>query len=197
MYVSNFHPLTEEDALHTKDLIIPLLAALWACTTLVFTVAKELNRLRDSIILGHDAGRIIPPEHLKHIMDNDWKPMLWCVMFVCFGFSLVSGASPFLLDTQEQTREAWAIAFGVSVFTGFMGCIWIPAARSDLRSMNDALRHHIEEHANAKGVPPQERRHESAYRLYLVPTYTTSVAVEGAIKTSMSRTKSIEEPVKQ
>lgn len=134
----------------TKDLILPLLAALWGCTDLVFTVTKELNRLRDSIILGHDNGKVIPPRHLEHIRDNDWMPIAWCVAFACLGFSLVAAALPLLLDTQDKTLQAWPVAVGVSIFMGFMGCKWISAACSDWHSMNSAIQQHIQASATIK-----------------------------------------------
>ncbi len=124
--------------MQVKDLVLPLVAALWGCTNLVLSTTKELNRLRDVVILGHDGGHPIPPEHCKHIMENDWKPMTACIILVCFGFSAISGLSPFLLQMEESGIAAWAIALGVALYSAFMGANWIPAALKDWRAMRAA-----------------------------------------------------------
>jgi len=133
-----------------KDLLLPLLASLWGCTTLVFTATAEVNRLRDIVILGHDKGHVIPPGHLDHVMRNDWKPMVACVIVACFGFSLVSGLSPLLLDKDHDHRVAvWFIPIGVAIYTAFMGFIWIPAAFRDWRAMKAACELHRRQEAEA------------------------------------------------
>jgi len=133
--------------METKDLLLPLIAALWGCTTLVFSATIELNKIRDRVILGQDAGQPIPPEHQKHIMHNDWKPMTACIIFVCLSFSALAASSPWLLT--QRTLEASLIAGGVAVFSAFMGLIWIPAARADWRAMNTAYEHHL---ADSRGT---------------------------------------------
>jgi len=122
-----------------KDLLLPLIAALWGCANLVLAATVELNKLRDKIILGHDAGHPVTLEHQKHIMNNDWKPMAACAIIVCLGFSAVAAFSPLLLN--EQTFKVSLIALGIASFSALMGLVWIPGALADWRAMNAAYEH--------------------------------------------------------
>lgn len=131
-----------QTAMDIKDLILPLIAALWGCTTLVFSATAELNRLRDIVILGHDkggTGETLSLKHRHHIMHNDWKPMVACMITACFGFSAVSAISPFLLERDLHPVPAWLITLAVTLYAAFMGVVWIPTARSDWRAMKAAL----------------------------------------------------------
>lgn len=119
---------------------LPLVGALWACTTLTVTVNCELNRIRNVILLGDDDGKLMPVFLREHMMYNDWLPMFRCIIAACLGFSAISVCSPIFLPPENRTLSAWSIAVGVAVYTSAMAVVWIPAARKDWNAMKLAIK---------------------------------------------------------
>lgn len=142
-----------------ENFALPLVGALWACTTLTLTVTCELNRIRNVILLGHDDGQAIPVSLRAHMMYHDWLPILGCIISACLGFSAISAYSPNFLAVKDQTASAWSIAIGVGVYTFLMAAIWIPTACSDWKIMKEAIRKDSQspiEQLHSPKSPPQE-----------------------------------------
>lgn len=120
----------------SNNVILPLLAALWACTSLVFTVTKELNAIRDRVIWGEN-GKPLPDGQGEHLMRNDWFPMCICIICVCVGFSGLSAAMPFMIP-DSQTSGSIAVCLCVAGFSFLMAAAWIPSGRRDWKAMESA-----------------------------------------------------------
>ena len=61
--------------MESKDILLPLVAALWALCTLLFAVARGVNAIRDKVLSGRDAGGRLTRKHLKVLVVDDWKPL--------------------------------------------------------------------------------------------------------------------------
>jgi hypothetical protein len=95
-----------------RDLLLPLLAALWALCTIVFNGTKELNFIRDRIMFADAEGFRATLPNRKLLAWNDWLPLLMLMIFACIAFGAVSGFSPMLLAAAD--RLASGISFHAS-----------------------------------------------------------------------------------
>ena len=125
--------------LHPKDVLLPLIGALWACATLLFSVTTHCNSIRDRVILGRDGTMDIPMSHRVHLMHSDWLPYALLVTLVCVGFSTLAACTPRMVSNAAQRSIARPIAIFVSVGTAVMALAWVPSAFSDWFYMRDTL----------------------------------------------------------
>jgi len=121
-----------------KDLLFPLIGALWASGNLIFSVMVEANKIRDRVILGRDGNLTFDIEHRKMMIRNDWLPFAAFVTFACLGFGTLAFGSPYLLAKTDQA-SAWPIAILVGVASVLMGLIWTPSAYRDLTAMRRSI----------------------------------------------------------
>jgi hypothetical protein len=122
-----------------KDLLFPLIGALWACGNLIFTVTVEANKIRDRVIIGRDGEHALDLEFRKHLMRNDWRPYSRFVTVASLGFGALAVCSPYLLSDSAQRASAQPIALLVGVASFLMGACWIPAAFRDWNAMKRAI----------------------------------------------------------
>jgi hypothetical protein len=122
-----------------KDLLFPLIGALWAFGNLILTVTFEANRIRDRVIIGRDGEHTLDPEFRKHLMSNDWIPYAIFVTVACLGFGVLAVWSPHLLSDPAQRASAQPIALFVGFASFFLGACWILTACRDLIAMKRAI----------------------------------------------------------
>ena len=136
-------PINADHGLQPKDLLLPLIAALWACATLVFNVTTECNSIRNQVILGYDGTRAFTPVHREHMMHSDWLPYAILVALVCIGFATLAAWTPRLMPEPTNRRLARPISLFVCAGMAVMALAWIPSALSDwhyMRTTLDSLR---------------------------------------------------------
>lgn len=122
-----------------KDLLFPLIGALWAFGNLILTVTFEANRIRDRVIIGCDGEHDLDPEFRKHLMSNDWIPYSIFVTVACLSFGVLAVWSPHLLSDSAQRATAQPIALFVGFASVFMGACWILTAYRDWIAMKRAI----------------------------------------------------------
>ena len=127
------------DGLHPKDLLLPLIGALWACSTLVFSVATYCDVIRNRVILGRDGAIKLPMDYREHIITHDWVPYACLVALICIGFSTLAAYAPRLLDQPEHRRTARPIALFISVTTAIYAIVWIISIPGDYSLMRAAI----------------------------------------------------------
>ena len=120
-----------------RDLLFPLIGALWASGNLIFNVMVEANKIRDRVILGRDGNLTFDTEHRKLMIKNDWLPFAAFVTFACLGFGALAFWSPYLLKSDQASARPIAILVGVA--SVLMGAIWTPAAYRDLIAMRRSI----------------------------------------------------------
>src|SRR5438128_1939922 len=75
-------PAKEPFHLEVKDLLLPLVGALWAWGGLILPLVLELNKIRDRV-LGMDPAVQLKPEHRLLLLENDWIMLGWFLVFFC------------------------------------------------------------------------------------------------------------------
>jgi hypothetical protein len=125
--------------MESKDLLFPLIGALWACANLIITVTVAADKIRDRVILGHDGEHRLDLEFRKHLMCNDWLPYAMFAAVACVGFAVLAVYSPCLLSETAQRDNAQFIARLVGGASAGMGACWMWAACGDWRAMKRAI----------------------------------------------------------
>jgi SNF family Na+-dependent transporter len=125
--------------MESKDLLFPLIGALWACANLIIAVTVEANKIRDRVIIGRDGEHALDPEFRKHLMCNDWLPYSGFIAVASLGFGALAVVSPYLLSESAQRASARPIALFVGVASFLMGACWIPASYGDWNAMKRAI----------------------------------------------------------
>jgi hypothetical protein len=116
-----------------KDLLLPLLAALWALCSLVHSGTKELNSIRDRILFPDAGGFRATLPHRNLLARNDWLPLLILLNFACIAFGVVSALSPLLLAHGKRGFYAWVLAIFVGIFAFAMSATLILTGISEWR----------------------------------------------------------------
>jgi hypothetical protein len=122
-----------------KDLLLPLVAALWALFTILLSGTKELNSLRDRIMFGGTEGVQMTPEHRKLVAENDWRPLIGLMTVASLAFGLVAAISPFLLKPTDQVLGAWILAELVALCAFAMVAVFVFTGISDWREIKKHL----------------------------------------------------------
>lgn len=120
-----------------RDLLFPLVGALWACGNLLFNAMVEANKIRDRVILGRDGNLNLDLEHRKLMIKNDWLPIAAFVSFACLGFGVFAFWSTYLLNDNQSRARPIAICVGIALV--LMGAVWTPAAYRDLTAMRRSI----------------------------------------------------------
>src|SRR5258708_2462090 len=122
----------------TKDLLLPLLAALWALCTIVLTGTKELNSIRDRIMFADAEGFLATLQHRKLLAWNDWLPLQILMNAACVAFAAVSIILLILLNIGGWTF--WVIAIVVAVITCGMSLALVVTGIGEWRLICQCLR---------------------------------------------------------
>lgn len=123
-----------------KDLLLPLIGALWACATLVLSLTLELNKLRDKILVGSDGGCVLGPEHRLLMIESDWIPLGWLVVGLCFAFGAMACAMLFLMSKEDRSHLAIRAVVLIVVLVSFSsGVAWKITSYRDLAAMRKEL----------------------------------------------------------
>jgi hypothetical protein len=117
------------------DLLLPLVAAFWAFCTLLFSVTRHLNGIRDKVLIGS-----LKPKHLAILVNHDWKPLTFTSVFASLVFSLIALFAPLLIPKKDRTRYGWLIAALVASGCAFMAGAWWYYAPRDLTEMRKAIK---------------------------------------------------------
>jgi hypothetical protein len=125
--------------MEARDLLLPLLAALWALCTLVLNGTKELNSIRDRILFPNNEGFLTTLPHRNLLARNDWLPLLILLNFACIAFGTVSAFSPMLLPHRERVLYVWALAVFVGIFAIAMSATLIFTGISEWRLIRESL----------------------------------------------------------
>jgi hypothetical protein len=121
-----------------RDLLLPLLAALWALCTIVLNGTKEPNSIRDRIMFPDSNGFRTTLQHRIVLARNDWLPLLILLIVACVMFGLVSGLSPMLLD--KLVWPALVLAICVASLAGAMAVVLLFSGYSDWRLICECLK---------------------------------------------------------
>jgi hypothetical protein len=132
-----------EDMMYAKDLLFPLVGALWACGNLLFNAMVEANKIRDRVILGRDGNLTLDLEYRKLMIKNDWLPIAAFVSFACLGFSVLAFWSTYLLIDNQVSARPLTIFVGIA--SVLMGAAWTPAAYRDLTAMRRSIAQAVDE----------------------------------------------------
>lgn len=124
-----------------KDMMLPLVAALWACGTLVFTVTRELNAIRDKVLgIGNSiSASPLTKEQIKVLIYHDWIPLYMAVVIIAVIFCAVACISPLLVESKQRSKPVWIVAILVAVYSAFMAGASLYGAHADWKVMCSAL----------------------------------------------------------
>jgi hypothetical protein len=125
--------------MEVKDLLLPLVGALWACASLVLPLVQELNRIRDKVLTGFDGTIVLKTEHRLLLLENDWCMLGAFVVVLCIAFGVIAGASPLLLAPPRRSRMVWIIAGFVALVATGTGVLWATTSPPDYRAMRKAI----------------------------------------------------------
>jgi len=138
----------------TTDVLLPLVAALWGCATLVFNVTKELNIMRDKIIFGAHAVPPIPLSHRRLILESDWCPQVGFIILAGLGFAALAWSAPQLISATTPGRGVLLrVSRGIALLAGAGALAWLLSAVVELRTMRAALRIDEAAAASAPAAP--------------------------------------------
>jgi hypothetical protein len=137
----------KRNLMQLKDLLLPLLAALWALCTLVLSGTHELNSIRDRIMFPEPIAAHASVAQREEYAQNDWLPLALLLPSACFAFGVIAICSPSLLDKnknelQKEAKQritAWLISVLVGVFAFLMTIVFIVTEPSDWRAMHEII----------------------------------------------------------
>ena len=125
--------------IHPKDLLLPLVGALWAFTTLAVTMVLAINSIRDKIITGFDAGNHLTLAHRQLLYENDYGPLGDALVLASLLFGVFCGITIFLI---RRPLRRWPVV-GAILFTAgvpiAMAIFWRWTAPKDRQAMEIAL----------------------------------------------------------
>jgi hypothetical protein len=125
--------------LEVKDLLLPVIAALWACGAFVLPLIQELNRIRDKVLIGMDGNNALNAEHRRLLCENDWLPLGVFLVCLCLGFGLLCGSSIFVIAPERRSLRVMAPPIFVGGIIFSTGVLWTATAPRDFRAMNHAI----------------------------------------------------------
>lgn len=128
----------------SKDILLPLVAALWALCTLLFAVAREVNTIRDKVLSGRDAGGNLKRRHLEVLVTHDWKPLSLAIQVLAWVFCAIASIAPFSISGEKRSCYVIFVAVLVALYSAFMGVAWRWGAHRDLKEMSQAIRDHVD-----------------------------------------------------
>ena len=129
----------EHSDFHPKDVLLPLVGAMWACASLIYTVTKDLNTMRDKVVTGFADGAWLTLPHRDHMMVADWLPYAISVFIVCIGFGCFALWVPTLLPATAASKRAKPVSRFVACFAFIIIIVWAPGAIRDWRLMQQEV----------------------------------------------------------
>ena len=123
------------------EIILPLVAALWASGSLFFLASKERNEKRDRILSGYLEGKRMSREHRLLLLRGDWVPL--GVVLVCLSTTLaaISICLPLLLAVHERHPAIWVVSGFTLAYSLSCSTLWLWNGVREYRFM----KRHIDE----------------------------------------------------
>jgi len=125
-------PPTPADA--TKDVLLPLVAAIWAAVAITIPAAQMTNERKDAVISGFLGDHHISATHREAILNNDWVGYVGCNIAVGILFAIL------LILITRKLERAFAV-FGIAcaiLSAGYSG-VWAYTAHRDYPVMEAAV----------------------------------------------------------
>jgi hypothetical protein len=114
-----------------SSLFIALIVANWSAFNVLASTQKQLNDMRNVIILGKVANDPISMPFRRHMLYGDWVPGWIAVMFLSFAFGLFILLAPLLVDDQFRSGLLWFVCVTLSLFPFFASFGWLFGGYAD------------------------------------------------------------------
>ncbi len=120
--------------MEAKDLIIALIGGLWTVGTILTSLIRDMNGIRDSIVIGYRDGRKLTVAHKRVMYQTGWIAFTCLGICLCLAFGTLCLFAPMAHDAPAKTTAHDAVIWA-SRFSGWfailLGLWWIPSAIND------------------------------------------------------------------
>lgn len=114
--------------------IFGLGAATWAAFKNLGDAAKQLNDIRNTILIGKIGSDVLTPEHKKLILENDRVPGEVAAVSMSIAYGLIIFLIP-LVQHIEITDFLWWACILLSIFPFFAGGAFVVTGFKEYRFM--------------------------------------------------------------
>jgi hypothetical protein len=132
--------VTVGNGIKASDVMLPLVAALWACGTLFHVITKDQNDRRDRILSARIGDRWMTPELRRIVLEQDWRPLIRVTVVVALAFAVMAFALPWLLPDHERTWPVWVVSWAVVLFAGLVAIAILGWAGAEWRQMDEYIK---------------------------------------------------------
>ena len=89
---------------------IAIAAGSWGLASIILTVTTTMIERRDTVVTGRLNGIEIDAKHRRHIIDNDWLPMVAGVVFFMIIAAIAVALAPSTFENLRAVRSwLWAL----------------------------------------------------------------------------------------
>jgi hypothetical protein len=114
------------------------------------TAQKQLNDMRDVIVLGKKGDEVLTLKFRKHVYKNDWLPAWLAVCFIYLSFGIAVICSPLLMQANDRSWGVWMWCAIFSLVPLFLATGWIVGGYNDYKYIH-------EEFANLETLEQENR----------------------------------------
>lgn len=118
--------------LGATELLIGISGGSWAAFNVLATAQRQINSMRDVMLLGKIGNEPIDFNFRWHMLYNDWIPAWALTSFLSMVFGATIASLPMMV-TSSQGGYIWAVCILLSLVPLGASVLWIISGWSDMR----------------------------------------------------------------
>jgi hypothetical protein len=122
-----------------STLLLAVAGALWAAFNVLISTQKQLNDMRNVIVIGKVGSDPVSVQFRRHMLNNDWIPAWLAVSLLSFVFGLMILVAPLLAPEEKRTGLLWFLCTVFSLVPLFATVAWVIGGYQDLRYIQTEL----------------------------------------------------------
>ena len=120
-------------------LLLAVAGALWGAFNVLASTQKQLNDMRNVIVIGKVGSDPVSLQFRKHMLNNDWVPGWLLVSLLSFAFGLMILLAPLLAPEDKRTGLLWFFCSIFSLVPILVTVAWVIGGYHDLRYIRGEL----------------------------------------------------------
>jgi hypothetical protein len=122
-----------------STLLLAVVAAIWAAFNVLITTQKQINDMRNTIVIGKVGNDPITIQFRRHMLANDWVPASIVVTVISFAFGLAILLAPLLIESEKRSSLLWVFCLLFSLVPFLATVAWIVGGYQDYKYIRQEL----------------------------------------------------------
>jgi hypothetical protein len=114
-------------------LLLAVAGALWGAFNVLLSTQKQLNDMRNVMVIGKVGSDPVSLPFRRHMLHNDWIPAWLVVSLLSFAFGLMVLLAPLLALEEKRTGLLWFFCIVFSLVPFLATVAWVIGGYQDLQ----------------------------------------------------------------